>query len=255
MVSYQHLSTTGVEVNPYAVAIGLGAAIGLYRINRQRAGLWVDAALIVLAAAFVGARAAYVILNQAYYSQHPIETLEVWRGGLAAPGAMVGGALGLLLAAALVKTHVLRLADWLYPLIPPLAVGAWLGCWLVGVAYGPELPAGTWWGVRAPDESGMIALRAPIQLVAAVALAVFYWLMETLTPLPRPSGWLFSLAASWLVLVSLVTSLLRVDPVPLWRDLRVDTMAYLIVFIPFYGLFSWLNFIARKKPKGPGQTI
>ena len=53
--------------------------------------------------------------------------------------------------------------------------------------------------------------------------------METLTPLPRPSGWFFSLAATWLVLVSLVASLLRADPMPLWRDLRVDTWAYLIL--------------------------
>jgi phosphatidylglycerol:prolipoprotein diacylglycerol transferase len=235
--------------------LGLGAALGLYRISRQRAGLWLDAALIVLAAAFIGARAAYALLNLAYFSAHPLQVLEVWRGGLAAPGAMLGGGLGLLLASVLERTPVLRLADWLYPLIPPLAVGAWLGSWLVGVAYGPQLPAGTWWGVSAVDESGLIALRAPLQLGAAVALAVFYWLMETLTPLPRPSGWLFSLAATWVVLISLVTSLLRVDPMPLWRDLRMDTLAYLIVFVPYYGLFSWLNFVARKKPKGPVLSV
>ena len=253
MVSFQHLSTTGVEVNAYAIAVGLGAALGLFRISRQRAGQWLDAALLVLAAAFVGARAAYVLLNLAYFSAHPVETLEFWRGGLAAPGAMLGGGLGLLLAAALEKAPVLRLADWLYPLIPPLAVGAWLGSWLVGVAYGAQAPAGAWWAVHAVDESGLVALRVPVQLGAAVALAVFYWLMETLTPLPRPSGWLFSLAASWLVLVSLVASLLRIDPMPLWNNLRMDTLAYLLVFVPYFGLFSWLNFVARKNAKGAAQ--
>ena len=29
----------------------------------------------------------------------------------------------------------------------------------MGVAYGPQLPAGTWWAVHAVDESGLVAMR------------------------------------------------------------------------------------------------
>ncbi len=242
-------------MNAFAIAVGVGAVLGLFRIGRQRSGQWLDAALIALAGSLVGARIAYALLNPAYFSAHPLEVLEIWRGGLAAPGAILGGTLGLALAAALDRVKVLRLADWLYPLIPPLAVGAWLGCWLVGDAYGPQLPAGTWWAVRALDESGVLAPRMPVQLGAAIALAVFYYLMETLTPLPRPSGWLFSLATAWLVLVSLVASLLRVDPIQTWNDLRVDTWIYLVLLVPYFGLFAWLNFTARQKGKGPDQPV
>lgn len=237
-------------MNAFAVAVGLGAAFGLYRVSRQRSGLWLDAALIVLALALVGARIGYGVVNFPHFSAYPLEILQFWRGGLVAPGALIGGFLGLLLAAALEKVALLRLADWLYPLIPPLAVGAWLGCWLSGVAYGALLPQNAWWGVHAIDESGQVAMRLPVQLGAAVALAAFYYLMETLTPLPRPSGWFFSLAVSWLALISLVASFLRADPTPAWRGLRLDTMVDLVVFIPFFGLFVWLNFAARKKAKG-----
>ncbi len=250
MVSCAYLGTPGVEVNAYALAVGIGAALGLFRVSRQRSGQWLDAGLIVLAASLIGARIAYAVLNAAYFRAHPLEVLEIWRGGFSAPGAVLGGTLGLVLAAALDKVRVLRLADWLYPLIPPLAIGAWLGCWLTGVAYGPQLPAGTWWAVQAIDEAGVIAPRMPLQLGAALALAVFYFLMETLTPLPRPSGWLSSLGTSWLVLVSLVASFLRTDPVPLWNGLRLDTWVYLVLLVPYFGLFAWLNFTARKKPKG-----
>lgn len=241
-------------MNAYAIAVGIGAALGLFRVSRQRSGQWLDAGLIVLAFSLIGARIAYALLNAAYFRTHPLEVLEVWRGGLSAPGAVLGGTLGLVLAAALNKARVLRLADWLYPLIPPVAIGAWLGCWLTGVAYGPERPAGTWWAVQAIDEAGVMAARMPVQLGAALALAVFYYLMETLTPLPRPSGWLCSLGVSWLVLVSLVASFLRVDPTPLWNDLRLDTWVYLVLLVPYFGLFAWLNFAARKNPKGPVQT-
>jgi prolipoprotein diacylglyceryltransferase len=242
-------------VNVFSVSVGIGAALGLFRISRQRSGQWLDAALFVLMGALVGARAAFILVNPALYAGRPLEMLEIWRGGLAAPGAFAGGALALALAAALYKAPLLRMADWLYPLMPPVAIGAWLGCWLLGAAYGTELPESTWWAVQALDESGAYAARVPVQLVAAVALGVFYWLMETLTPLPRPSGWLFSLAATWLVLVSLAATLLRADPTPIWKEMRMDTWAYLILLVPFYGMFSWLNFLAHKNPKGQVSPV
>ncbi len=238
-------------MNAYAIAVGIGSALGLFRISRQRSGQWLDAALIVLLGSLIGARAAFVVLNPAIFAPRPLEALEVWRGGLSAPGGILGGVLALLLAAALHRVSALRLADWLYPLIPPLAVSAWLGSWLTGSAYGALVSPAAWWTLQAPDETGLAAARVPVQLGAALALAVFYFLMETLTPLPRPSGWLASLALSWLVLVSLVASLLRADPTPLWRDLRIDTWVYLVLLVPFFGLFSWLTFLARKNPKGP----
>jgi hypothetical protein len=143
----------------------------------------------------------------------------------------------------------LRLADWLYPLLPPLAVTAYLGAWLAGASYGPQLAPGIWWGIPAPDESGWVALRWPLQPAAALSLLVFYVLMERLVPLPRPSGWLFALAAAWLFAVDLVVSLLRADPLPTWGLVRLVTLADLIGLAFALVLFVTLTFAARRKPK------
>jgi phosphatidylglycerol:prolipoprotein diacylglycerol transferase len=221
----------------------------LLRVSRQRSGQWLDAGLLVLFGALLGARLGFVLVHLPYYTAHPGEILALTAGGLSGAGAMIGWVAALLLAALIYRAPVLRLADWLYPLIPPLAVTAYLGAWLAGTAYGPQLAPGTWWGIPAPDESGWMALRWPLQPAAALALMVFYSLMERLVPLPRPSGWLFSLAAAWFIVVDLVVSLLRTDPLPTWGLVRLVTLADLIALVLALGLFAALTFIARRRPK------
>jgi phosphatidylglycerol:prolipoprotein diacylglycerol transferase len=238
-----------VSLNGFAIVLGLGAALGLLRISRQRSGQWLDAALLVLLGALLGARLGYVLVHLSYYSLHPAEILALRAGGLSGGGAALGWVVGLLLSALIHRVPVLRLADWLYPLLPPLAVAGYLGCWMAGVAYGPELPAGTWWGVLAPDESGLVAPHWPLQPAAALALLVFYWLMERLIPLPRPSGWLFSLAATWYIVVDLVVSLLRSDPQPSWGVFHLDTLGNLVALALCLGLFVALTFITRRQAK------
>ena len=180
--------------------------------------------------------------------------MQIWLGGLNDAGALAGGVVGIVIAARIRKISPGRLADLLYPLLPPLAVGVWLGCWLSGTAYGLELPAGTWWAVPVQDESGLVSGRLPVQLIAALALLIFYWLLELLTPMPRPAGWLFSLAASWLSLVNLVASLLRADPAPRWGQLRADTWLNLVLVLLFFTLFVWAQFQARRQAKGSEIT-
>lgn len=206
--------------------------------------------MLALLCALIGSRLGYALERFGYFSGHPAEILAVVHGGLSGGGALLGWIVGLLLAAAFHRVNVLRLADWLYPLIPPLSVAGFLALWMAGAAYGHALPAGTWWGLPSADESGQIALRWPIQLVAALALLVFYWLMEMLITLPRPAGWLSSLAGSWFLAVNLVVSLLRDDPLPLVGSppIRVDILENLIFLAFFLSLFTCLTFIDRKRP-------
>ena len=95
------------------------------------------------------------------------------------PGAVAAALLTLGVLSLVKRRPLAWLADSLAPLTGPLAIGVWLGCWQAGVAYGAPLPAaGAWWGVPAPDEAGLVSLRVPLQLLCAVALLAYLWLVE-----------------------------------------------------------------------------
>ena len=238
------------SLNAYATILGVGAALGLYRVHRQGSGQWLDAALLVLLFSLLGARAGFVLERYAYFSTQPAEILSFSAGGLSGNGAVLGWLAGLFLAAALLRVHPLRLSDWLYPLIPPLGIAVYLACWQAGAAYGRLMPLAGW-GIPGPDESGQIALRWPIQVTAALALLVFFWLVELRIPLPRPAGWLSSLAAAWLIAIDLVVSVLRADPAPRLQGLglRLDALGDIFLLILFLGMFTILNFQAQKQSK------
>lgn len=242
-------------MNGFAITVGLGAALGLYRVGRQQSGQWLDDALLALTGSLIGARLGYVLVNLPYFSQNPLEIPQVWLGGLQSGGAVVGWLAALALMAWSRKISLARMADWLYPLIPPLVIAIWMGCWLEGVGYGQTLPPGTLWGVPSVDESGALALRVPVQLMAALSLLIFFALLETLTPVPRPAGWFSTLAGTWVVVVGLAASLLRSDPAPLWHNLRLDTWTNLVWLVVFLAIFTRVNFIARRQSKGSSSNL
>jgi prolipoprotein diacylglyceryltransferase len=181
-----------------------------------------NSALITLFGCLLGSRIAYVAFHSSYYAAHQLESVEIWKGGLAWPGAVAGGLLGLALVALVWRLPLALLADRLIPLASPLAIAVWLGCWQSGVAYGARLPQGAWWGLPTRDETGAVYLRFPVQPLAALTLVIFFWWLEVKSfPRERP-GRLASLAGLGLAVNLMVFSLLRADPSQLWVGLRPD---------------------------------
>lgn len=184
-----------------------------------------DAGLISASGALLGGRLAYVFQNLAYFTAQPLETLQVFQGGLAWEGAWLGAALALAAFAALSMKPLGRLADGLLPAAAVLTAGAWLGSWLAGRAYG--LPVGPPWGLPAPDAWGEVALRLPVQAAGALfTLGGFAWLQSRSRIYRRP-GLAASLAWTGLAGELACLSLLIADPVPSWVGLRYDTWAAL----------------------------
>lgn len=219
-------------MNAFTVWVGLGSAMGLWRVWRlapsRLSGALLNTALLVLFAALLGARLAYVIVNIDYFRANFWEIFQFWQGGLSWPGALAGAAAAIAATAHAYSTpHGRRvpigwLADRLYPLLPPVAITAWLGCWLTGAAYGAALPEGSWFGTPTLDETGAYLHRLPVQILAALALLAFFALVELLFRPKRPHGALSALALAGLMLVQLGASLLRADPAPTWQGLRLD---------------------------------
>jgi len=212
----------------------------------------VDAGLVTLGGCLLGARFIYVLLHWHYFSSHRLETIQFWRGGLSLAGAIVGGVAALLVIAGLRQVSPLKLADALAPMIPPLAVSAWLGCWQTGCAYGALTPYGAWWGVPTGDESGLVALRFPLQLVGAFSLLAYFWWLEKIVSLRRDSGQMGSLAGVGLSLNLLLTSPLRADPAPDWYGLRLDDWAAAVLCI--ISLASAITaFLSQRLRKGASE--
>ena len=239
-------------MNGFSLWVGLGAVLGLWRLSRsvpvQQAGAWVNNGLLVLVASLFGARFFYAAINWAYFSAHPLEVFQIWLGGLEWPGALAGAALAIFCLAYASRARLHRplggrrppvgwipigwVADRLSPMLPPVAITAWLGSWTSGIAYGSTLPNRAWWGVPTLDESGMYHWHFPLQPLAALALLVFYWILEArLKPLHPPgklSGW----ATFGLLVCLLVVSILRADQTPDWNGFPIDAW-FAILYIAF----------------------
>lgn len=224
----------------YTLLMGFGATLGLtwvaQRTPSERTGAAVNAGLAALLGAYLGGRAAYLLVNLTYYGSHPGEALQMPMGGFAWPGALAGGILGLLLYAALTRQSPGPLADDLLPLLVTLAVCGWIGCWLVGCAYGT--PVDSWWGVMARDEWGTVTRRWPVQAVGALCSLGVIWLIDQLPPERLPSGALFGLGVLGLSMVNFFMSLVRIDPAPQFNSLRLETWIALI-----YGALALLVLI------------
>lgn len=223
---------------------GAGATLGLLQVARgaqpQHAQRLLDFALLTLLGALLGARAFYVALHSVYYTAHPGEAVQIWQGGYAWPGAAAGAIVVLALIALVKRRPLALLADGLAPLLGPLAIGLWLGCWQAGVAYGQALPNGSL-GIPTVDEAGVVSVRLPLQMLCALGLLVYLWLADRgLVALagrshhPGLKAPLFSLG---LGLDLLAAALLRADPVPNWGSLSVDTWCALgLIALSLLGL-------------------
>ena len=214
----------------FSFLAGLGASVGLWQVTRsaqpQHVRRLLDFGLITLLAALLGARAFFVGLHGAYYALHPLESLQLWQGGYSWPGAAAGGLLAMAVIALVKHRSAGWLADGLAPLLGPLAVGLWLGSWQAGLVYGAPLPMGSM-GIPSVDESGLVSLRVPLQMLCALGLVAYLWLVDqilaSLAGRSHHPGLKASLFGLGLGLDLLAASLLRADPVPQWGSLGFDT--------------------------------
>lgn len=152
--------------------------------------------LLVMVFGIVGARIYHVIHLWEHYSANPIEIAQIWNGGIGIPGALAGGALGILLAT---RSKGINTARWLDIFAPAALLGQAIGrlgnfvnqelygppTTLCGVEFPPCLPfgiqidaahrAGTPWdAVTFPAETTqfvpLFAYEAVLNLIGAVVI-------------------------------------------------------------------------------------
>lgn len=207
------------------LAVSLSIAAAVRRMNSP-ASYTVDVCLIALISGVVVARGLHVLLHWAYFAYNPTEIMQPGQGGLNWHGGLIGGLMGVALAAHWRKLSWWRLVDALALALPLLTLGGWWGCLAANCGYGAEVP--TLAGMppllvaEMPDVYGIPAPRYNTQLLGLVlgasVLALVWWLEYT----HRLTGRRFWLGLLLLSGGMLGIGFLRADYMPALMGLRAD---------------------------------
>jgi len=151
----------------YGIILMVGALIGAFLAERlaRRRGLdpdivW-DGLLYVLIGGVIGARIWHILtppasmveqgMDTMFYLTHPIDAINITSGGLGWPGAVMGGALALLI---FVRNRQLSFGVCGDLAVPALALGQAIGRW--GNYFNRELygnPSSLPWAIYIPQEN------------------------------------------------------------------------------------------------------
>ncbi|MEK7518705.1 MAG: prolipoprotein diacylglyceryl transferase [Patescibacteria group bacterium] len=125
-----HFGNISVRWYGAILATALLSGVYLAQYLAKRVGLKpekiTDLAFFTTVAALIGARIVHVLNDWGYYGQNPGEIVQVWHGGLAFHGVLLGGLLALWLYSRRQKLAPILLFDISFP---ALALGQVIGRW------------------------------------------------------------------------------------------------------------------------------
>jgi phosphatidylglycerol:prolipoprotein diacylglycerol transferase len=241
------------------IDLGLAAALAaLYlRAPAGRGARWLDAGLAGIVGGFVGARLLFVTVNGDFYFPHIDEILQVWRGGLAWPGAVAGGLFGAWVYASRARERLGPMLDALALPIALLSLLGWGGCLASGCAYGYEVAPGAlpgWLTTTAPDLFGLSVPRFATQGLglawSAVALLLVWGVQRGLAR-RWPAGGLGAYALSLVALGAFGLSFTRGDPAPLVAGYRIDVVGSAVVLV--IATAAWALAVLRGAAQRPAS--
>lgn len=121
-----------LQVHWYGIIIGSGLALALYLAIREgnKRGLpketFADLMIWAIPIAIICARIYYVLFEWGYYSNHLSEAPQIWHGGIAIHGALIGSILTVFFFSRARKISFWKITDIAAPsLILGQAIGRW----------------------------------------------------------------------------------------------------------------------------------
>ena len=121
-----------IPVNWYGIIIGVGILIAYFLAQKEsvRRGLdpefFADLLIWAIPISILSARVYYVVMKWDYYSQHPGSIIQIWNGGIAIHGALIGAFITAYIFTKKRKVSFLKLADIA---APSILVGQIIGRW------------------------------------------------------------------------------------------------------------------------------
>jgi len=126
------ISIGNFSIKWYSILIFVALIVGILIINREADRFKIDENFITnlifwtIIFAIIGARAYYVLFNLDYYKIHPNEIIKIWEGGIAIHGAILFGAVFVILYTLKYKVNSLKIFDIC---VPALLIGQAIGRW------------------------------------------------------------------------------------------------------------------------------
>jgi len=130
-------------LHSYGLLIALGVLCSLFLMNRQARKfqdlpadkIW-DLVFVTVFAGFIGARLFYVIQEWPWYWEHPLEIIQIWKGGLVYYGGMTASFAAFFLYVRWLGLSFLSSADFILPYIALTHAFGRVGCFLNGCCFG-----------------------------------------------------------------------------------------------------------------------
>ena len=175
-----------ITVYTYGVLVALGFLAGTYYaaanskdvMSKQQV---YDFIFYVILVGLIGARLLYVLTNFSYYSDNPLEILQIWKGGLVYYGGFICVLLFAFFYCRNKKTNILKLADIF---APALALGHFfgrIGCFFSGCCYGKNT-----------DYFLAVSGRHPTQLYEAFGNLLIFFLLNKILKSSHKKGYVFA---------------------------------------------------------------
>ena len=121
-----------IQIYWYSITMFLGVLFGIIvayiEIKRKKIDVtkFESMAFYAILFGFIGARLYYVLFNLNYYLDNPVEIVEVWNGGLAIHGGIIGAILAMYFYC---KKNKIILIEMLDICAPALLIGQIIGRW------------------------------------------------------------------------------------------------------------------------------
>ena len=265
--SISYIDLGPLRIHFYALCIIVGIIVAVLLTNRRlvKRGVepWavIDIALFAVPLAIIVARIYHVLTHLGFYvgegknTWNPFEpgsVWAIWEGGIAIYGALIGGAIGVLLGCRWTGLRFWTVADAIAPgLIIAQALGRF-GNYFNQELFG--LPTDAWWGLEIDPGNPAIPVGLPVDtLFQPTFLYEVIWnLLGAAVLLWAGRGarlqWgrLFGLYLVWYSAGRIVWESIRIDPSDVYLGLRTN------VWAAIFGVLLGLAIMIVQKRRHPG---
>ncbi|MFV0434530.1 MAG: prolipoprotein diacylglyceryl transferase [Leucobacter sp.] len=262
----QYFQIGPLRIYAYALCIIVGIVCAMIwtgrRLTRRggERGAVFDFTVWALVLGIIGARLYHVLTHWGDYfgpGKNPLEIFAFWNGGIAIFGALLGGAVGVLVASRLSGIRFWSFADALVPgLLLAQAIGR-LGNWFNHELFGG--PTTLPWGLEIESSNPAFPIGLPADTLFQPTflyealwniLGIFVLLAIERKLQPR-WGKFFALYLIWYGIGRTFTESMRVDPSLLFLGLRTNVLAAMLAIV--LGIVIFL--VQRRRHVGVETTV